>query len=185
MPHPQDGGPRVEITHLDHEFCSLVMSGMDLSMANSIRRVCMAEVPTMAIDLVEIEENSSVLHDEFISHRLGLIPLTSGTADEYNYTRDCDCEEYCPRCAVVFVLDKANTSPHTMLVTSRDLVVHPEYADSKVRPIFRFHSRGRRGPLGHSSRQAGAVPGHSPYCDSKEGHWEGARKVEPHVRHRV
>ena len=57
------------------------------SVANALRRIIIAEIPTMAIDLVQIYSNTSVLFDEFISHRLGLIPLVSTAAENMRYTR--------------------------------------------------------------------------------------------------
>lgn len=106
---------------------------MDISLANSLRRVILAEVPTIAIDLVEIEENSSVLADEFLSHRLGLIPLNSKNADDVAYTRDCDCEQYCELCSIKLTLHAKCTTPgETMRVYARDLVVDAMRANEWV-----------------------------------------------------
>jgi DNA-directed RNA polymerase alpha subunit len=45
---------------------------------NRFRQTLMKEVPTLAIDRVDMHENDSPHHDEYIAHRLGLIPLTLG-----------------------------------------------------------------------------------------------------------
>jgi DNA-directed RNA polymerase II subunit RPB3 len=51
------------------------LSETDTSMANTLRRIMIAEVPTLMIDLVEYSDNSTVLNDEYIAHRLGLVPI--------------------------------------------------------------------------------------------------------------
>jgi DNA-directed RNA polymerases I and III subunit RPAC1 len=51
------------------------MIGIDASIANSFRRILLSEVPTMAFDRVYIYNNTSVIQDEVLAHRLGLIPL--------------------------------------------------------------------------------------------------------------
>ncbi|KAH0147924.1 hypothetical protein KCU82_g13721, partial [Aureobasidium melanogenum] len=72
-----DSGPRINISETTPISTKFVLSNTTLSLANSIRRTMHAEVPTLAIDLVEVESNTSVLADEFLAHRLGLIPLSA------------------------------------------------------------------------------------------------------------
>ena len=45
--------------------------------ANGIRRAMISDVPTFSIDTVRVIENSSVMFDEQIALRLGLVPLTT------------------------------------------------------------------------------------------------------------
>jgi DNA-directed RNA polymerase II subunit RPB3 len=77
----------VEIMELKDDTITFALNNTDTTIANTLRRVILADVPTMAIDLVEIENNTSVLTDEFIAHRLGLIPLVSNNVDSFNYSR--------------------------------------------------------------------------------------------------
>ena len=90
----------VQITEITNNSLSFTLENVDLWFANSLRRLMIAEVPTVAIDLVEIYNNTTVLADEFLAHRLGLIPLKSIEASNLKYTRDCDCLNYCKKCSV-------------------------------------------------------------------------------------
>ncbi|MFC6798636.1 MULTISPECIES: DNA-directed RNA polymerase subunit D [unclassified Haladaptatus] len=54
-----------------------LVRGVTPAFANGIRRAMITDVPTMSIDTVRFIENSSVMFDEMIALRLGLVPLTS------------------------------------------------------------------------------------------------------------
>ena len=49
--------------------------GCDTSFANALRRILLSEVPTVAIENVYMWNNTSIIHDEVLAHRLGLIPI--------------------------------------------------------------------------------------------------------------
>ncbi|KAJ3123049.1 45 kDa subunit of RNA polymerase II [Physocladia obscura] len=127
-------GPQVTIKSTDPigKSLSFVLWNCDLALANALRRIMIAEVPTMAIDLVDIENNSSVLVDEMLAHRLGLIPLISSNTKDITYTRDCNCEEYCENCSVVLNLNVRCDSDRNRDVTARDLVS----SNPNVTPYF-------------------------------------------------
>jgi DNA-directed RNA polymerase subunit D len=70
---------------------SLRIDGIRPGLMNAIRRVALAETPTMAIDEVVILENQSPLFDEIVAHRLGLIPLRTNLQN-YVLPQDCTCK---------------------------------------------------------------------------------------------
>eukprot|EP00968_Pinguiococcus_pyrenoidosus_P028041 scaffold7615_cov286-Pinguiococcus_pyrenoidosus.AAC.9 len=101
--------PQFEITELKTDSIRFTLSDCDVSVANTLRRVMIAEVPTLAIDIVEIEENNTGIMDEFLAHRLGLIPLRFKgdifTEMMFPHLCDCDDEDDCDTCTVWFSLN--------------------------------------------------------------------------------
>ncbi|GER32460.1 DNA-directed RNA polymerase family protein [Striga asiatica] len=66
---------RVEVVRLTEDDMEFDMIGIDAAIANAFRRILIAELPTMAIEKVLVANNTSVIQDEVLAHRLGLIPL--------------------------------------------------------------------------------------------------------------
>ncbi len=71
----------VEFIERDDRSARFVVRGLTPALANGIRRAMIADVPTFSIDTVRFVENTSVMFDEMIALRLGLIPLTTPLDD--------------------------------------------------------------------------------------------------------
>jgi DNA-directed RNA polymerase subunit D len=87
-----------------------VLDGATPALANALRRIMISEVPTLAIEWVDFNDNTSALFDEVVAHRLGMIPLIFDPK-KFNFARECKCKgKGCPLCQVVFALEKSGPS---------------------------------------------------------------------------
>ena len=100
---------------------SVKLKGIPIQYANALRRICLNGVPIYAIDTVDFLSNSSIMADEGISHRLGLIPLKTELSDvQQNNESD----------KIMFTLDSGETE-NTRTVLSGEL----KSQDNNVKPI--------------------------------------------------
>jgi DNA-directed RNA polymerase subunit D len=121
----------VKVIEEDETSIRFMLSGVTPAFANAIRRIMIAEVPTMAIDDVMIVENTSVMYDEILAHRLGLIPLTTDM-ETYVLPEKCDCKSElgCSKCRASFTLE-VEAQDETVTVYSSEL--KPQ--DPNVKPV--------------------------------------------------
>ncbi len=132
------------------------------------------KVPSVAIRTVTIFENTSVLVDEYIAHRLGLIPIRRISDDPTTGLKDYfECAEECERCTVTFNIDVTCIVPFRFLragrgdkpinVTSKDLkTTHPNYA-----PAHAASSEEARANLDNGIRIVTLAPGQTLRAECK------------------
>ncbi|EPR79586.1 RNA polymerase II subunit 3 [Spraguea lophii 42_110] len=126
------------INELDDTHVKLTFSQTSISFINALRRILLSEIPVLSIDIVEIEKNYTVLPDEILCHRLGLIPLYSADIikddnienihtlntifkTSLQYSAECQCDNYCNECSIIFYLDVNNNTNKTKLITARNI----------------------------------------------------------------
>lgn len=135
----------IEVLERDELNIRLLIRGVDVPFVNALRRIAIAEVPCMAIDEVVILENSSILQDEIIAHRLGLVPLKTDL-ESYNLPEECPCKSEfgCNLCRVTLALD-AEAKEGTRSLYSGELVSeNPEIAPVSSRiPIVKLAKEQR------------------------------------------
>jgi len=66
---------------------SFSLIGVDASIANAFRRILIAEIPSLAIEYVFVKNNTSIIQDEVLAQRLGLIPLKGGREGLLNFLK--------------------------------------------------------------------------------------------------
>jgi DNA-directed RNA polymerase II subunit RPB3 len=81
MPHQRF--PKVKVNSVAPHEIQFDLTDTCTSVANTLRRIIIGETPTLMIDLVEFSDNSTVLNDEYIAHRLGLVPIRYQPPDSF------------------------------------------------------------------------------------------------------
>jgi len=109
------------------------LKGSDTAYANTLRRIMGFEVPVMAIEDVEFRKNSSILYDEVVAHRLGLVPLSTDLKS-YNMMSECKCKGAgCASCTVKLILKaQGPCTVYASDIKTKDPEIKPLYGKMPI-----------------------------------------------------
>jgi len=145
---------------------SFVLMDSTPSFANIIRRTIIEEVPVMAIEDVEFRKNNSILYDEIIAHRLGLLPLTTDLKS-YNIPAECKCKgKGCARCQLKLTLKaKGPGMVYASDMHTRDASIKPVYQKTLIVKLLKNQNLELEATavLGQGKEHSKWSPGHVYY----------------------
>ncbi len=119
---------KIKVLEKKEDKLKFTIAGVDYTFVNTLRRSAIAEVPVMAIDEVEFNKNDSVLYDEMLAHRLGLVPLVTDLKS-YNLPEECTCKgKGCQSCQLKVTLRMKGPCA----VYAKDL----KFKDKEVRAVY-------------------------------------------------
>lgn len=165
---------KIEIISIDRTKNKMVLDllNVDTAFANAFRRILLAEIPTVAFEKVVIYQNTSVLQDENLAHRLSLIPLNINP----RHLKDCpeDLDDLDPSNTLVFTLHEkctakkgVNSGPPAIRLNNHTITSrHLKWVPQKDQEIWE-NSENRPGPI-ESDGAGKNVP--IPIVKLREGH---------------
>ncbi|MFH1473901.1 MAG: DNA-directed RNA polymerase subunit D [Candidatus Aenigmatarchaeota archaeon] len=104
--------------------------------ANALRRIMMSEIPILTIEYVDFMINNSVLYNELIAHRLGLVPLVFDSK-KFHFRDKHDNDKTCSMCEVVFAINKKGPCVvYTKDMKSSNPDVKPMYDNIPIVELF-------------------------------------------------
>ncbi len=162
-----------------------VLDGSTTAFANGLRRVMISEIPVLSIDSIRVLDNNSILFDEVISHRLGLIPLDFDPK-KFNFPEDCSCKgEGCPSCEVVFALERTGPAiVHSSDLKSSNKDVEPSSPDFVIAELLDSQSLKLEAfaRLGKGSKHAKWQAANVTYGYYPELEVSGKEKFEKYIK---
>ena len=143
---------KIEILESSPRRLVLYIEGFPLEYVSALRRISLSEVPTMAIEWVNIYRNDSAMFNEVLAHRLGLLVLRSEEAlERYKEPEECRADLECDvddetcidgfitrnsECFVRMILNV--THPENMEETRIVRAVDIESEDPDVYPVHKM-----------------------------------------------
>ena len=132
-PEVFDKMTEIEIKSKTDEELIFDIKGVDPTLVNTLRRIMIAEIPTMAIETVIINQNTSIIPDEVLAHRLGLVPIL---ADANDFIEKLPDDEFNDKNSMKFTLNvKCYTDKNGKVINekiySKDLIFEPQGEQEK------------------------------------------------------
>ncbi|EFC50261.1 predicted protein [Naegleria gruberi] len=122
---------RINILKRDENDLVFEMIGIDAPIANAFRRIMLSEVPSMAIEKVVYLTNTSIIQDEVLAHRIGLVPIRCDP-DFFFFARDINQNEDIILLDNEYILFELNVTCEKTLVPNPHNQNKLEYKHSKV-----------------------------------------------------
>jgi DNA-directed RNA polymerase II subunit RPB3 len=130
---------KIKDIHGQDSKLEFTIEDVDVSVVNSLRRIILSEIPNIAFDFdplghgksdFKVIKNTGALHNEFLCHRLSLVPLCFDVKEIDDYIKF----------RYNFVLQKTNNTNDIMSVTTQDFKIVDEngnpYPESFVKKIL-------------------------------------------------